>query len=290
MGGMAAQIPIKDDPAANEAALDKVRADKLREVKAGHDGTWVAHPGLVPVARHLRRAHAGPEPARRAARGRERDARTSCCSAGGHAHRSGLRHNVRVGIQYLEAWLRGKAACRSTPDGGRRDRRDLARAGVAVAPPQGDVGDGAPRTSERFGGASKKRCSEIARGRWATRASTAGGFPRPRDLFVRLVHARRFERLPDSARLRLLESTRARWPETNHRRTRIMSTADGQKPTADERCTRSDSKGIVRPYSKADVERLRGSVHDRTHPRAARREAPLGAAARRSPSSARSAP
>src|SRR6058998_3853663 len=50
MGGMAAQIPIKDDPAANEAALEKVRQDKLREVRAGHDGTWVAHPGLVPVA------------------------------------------------------------------------------------------------------------------------------------------------------------------------------------------------------------------------------------------------
>ena len=57
MGGMAAQIPIKNDPAANERALDKVRADKLREVRAGHDGTWVAHPGLVPIAQgDLRRA------------------------------------------------------------------------------------------------------------------------------------------------------------------------------------------------------------------------------------------
>src|SRR5206468_7414728 len=50
MGGMAAQIPIKHDAAANDAALEKVRQDKLREVRAGHDGTWVAHPGLVPVA------------------------------------------------------------------------------------------------------------------------------------------------------------------------------------------------------------------------------------------------
>ena len=57
MGGMAAQIPIKDDPAANEAALEKVRADKLREVKAGHDGTWVAHPGLVPIAKDIFDAH-----------------------------------------------------------------------------------------------------------------------------------------------------------------------------------------------------------------------------------------
>ena len=64
MGGMAAQIPIKGDPAANEAALEKVRLDKLREVRAGHDGTWVAHPGLIPVAREVFRfiyAHAEPD-------------------------------------------------------------------------------------------------------------------------------------------------------------------------------------------------------------------------------------
>ena len=53
MGGMAAQIPIKNDPVANEKALEKVRQDKLREVRAGHDGTWVAHPGLVPVAKQI---------------------------------------------------------------------------------------------------------------------------------------------------------------------------------------------------------------------------------------------
>ena len=53
MGGMAAQIPIKNDPIANEKALEKVRQDKLREVNAGHDGTWVAHPGLVPIAKEV---------------------------------------------------------------------------------------------------------------------------------------------------------------------------------------------------------------------------------------------
>ncbi len=57
MGGMAAQIPIKNDPAANERALEKVRQDKLREVRAGHDGTWVAHPGLVPIAKEIFDAH-----------------------------------------------------------------------------------------------------------------------------------------------------------------------------------------------------------------------------------------
>src|SRR5205807_6071338 len=53
MGGMAAQVPIKNDPVANQQALEKVRQDKLREVRAGHDGTWVAHPGLVPVAKQV---------------------------------------------------------------------------------------------------------------------------------------------------------------------------------------------------------------------------------------------
>src|ERR687889_1078529 len=53
MGGMAAQIPIKGDADANTAAMEKVRADKLREVRAGHDGTWVAHPGLVPIAKDI---------------------------------------------------------------------------------------------------------------------------------------------------------------------------------------------------------------------------------------------
>jgi malate synthase len=57
IGGMAAQIPIKNDPVANERALAKVRADKLREVRDGHDGTWVAHPGLVPIAREVFEAH-----------------------------------------------------------------------------------------------------------------------------------------------------------------------------------------------------------------------------------------
>ena len=109
MGGMAAQIPIKDDPAANDAALAKVRADKLREVRDGHDGTWVAHPALVAIAQAgLRRGHAGAESARSAARGRRRRRRRAARRAGaGTRTEAGLRHNIRVGIQYLEAWLRG---------------------------------------------------------------------------------------------------------------------------------------------------------------------------------------
>ena len=108
MGGMAAQIPIKGNPAASEAALAKVRADKLREVKAGHDGTWVAHPGLVPVAKAIFDEHV-PGPNQLATRRDEAlvSAADLLQVPAGPITEKGLRHNIDVGIQYLEAWLGG---------------------------------------------------------------------------------------------------------------------------------------------------------------------------------------
>ena len=111
MGGMAAQIPIKSDPVANDKALDKVRQDKLREVRAGHDGTWVAHPGLVPVAQrvfddHMKRPNQLDQ-RREEVRVTARDLLTV---PDGPITEAGLRVNVDVGIQYLEAWL-GGAGC-----------------------------------------------------------------------------------------------------------------------------------------------------------------------------------
>ncbi len=108
MGGMAAQIPIKSDPAANEIALERVRADKLREVQDGHDGTWVAHPGLVAIARAIFDEHM-PE-ANQIAKKREDVSVTAADLLRvpeGTRTEAGLRHNIRVGVQYLEAWLRG---------------------------------------------------------------------------------------------------------------------------------------------------------------------------------------
>ena len=108
MGGMAAQIPIKNDEAKNQAALEKVRADKLREVKDGHDGTWVAHPGLVPIAREMFEAHMKGQ--NQLDRLRE-DVRSTAADLlevpKGTRTEDGLRLNVRVGIQYIESWLRG---------------------------------------------------------------------------------------------------------------------------------------------------------------------------------------
>lgn len=108
MGGMAAQIPIKNDPAANEAALEKVRADKLREATEGHDGTWVAHPGLVPIAKEIFDKHM-PQP-NQIDRQRD-DVNVSAADLvevpKGAITEKGLRTNVNVGVLYLESWLRG---------------------------------------------------------------------------------------------------------------------------------------------------------------------------------------
>ena len=108
MGGMAAQIPIRDDPAANAAAMDKVRADKLREAGDGHDGTWVAHPGLVAIAKEIFDRQM-PEPNQIARKRQDVQVAAADLLAvpQGTITEPGLRQNLNVGIGYLEAWLRG---------------------------------------------------------------------------------------------------------------------------------------------------------------------------------------
>ena len=111
MGGMAAQIPIKDDPEANANAMAKVRADKLREVREGHDGTWVAHPGLVSIARQVfDEGMPGPNQLQRLREDVAANAATLLEAPAGTRTETGLRHNIRVGIQYVEAWLGGQGA------------------------------------------------------------------------------------------------------------------------------------------------------------------------------------
>ncbi|GAB4118635.1 MAG: malate synthase A [Wenzhouxiangellaceae bacterium] len=109
MGGMAAQIPIKGDEQANAQALEKVRADKLREARAGHDGTWVAHPGLIPLAEEIFTRQLGDMP-NQLHRLREEvsvnAADLVACPAGSITER-GVRGNISVAIQYLAAWLSG---------------------------------------------------------------------------------------------------------------------------------------------------------------------------------------
>ena len=108
MGGMAAQIPIRNDAEANAAALEKVKADKEREAREGHDGTWVAHPGLIPIAKAAFDALM-PE-ANQVSRLREDVTVTTAdllAKPEGAITEAGLRTNIRVGIQYIAAWLAG---------------------------------------------------------------------------------------------------------------------------------------------------------------------------------------
>jgi len=108
IGGMAAQIPIKDDPAANDAALGKVRADKEREAGDGHDGTWVAHPGLVPLALEVFDQHMkGPNQLERLREDVEVGAADLLRVPEGEITEAGVRNNIAVAIQYLASWLGG---------------------------------------------------------------------------------------------------------------------------------------------------------------------------------------
>ena len=111
MGGMAAFIPNRRDPEVTEKALAAVREDKLREVQYGHDGTWVAHPDLVPTALEVFNQHMP--------RKNQLDRLREDVSVGqkellqpheGTRSEEGLRVNIRVGVQYIEAWLRGNGA------------------------------------------------------------------------------------------------------------------------------------------------------------------------------------
>ena len=156
MGGMAAQIPVKGDDAANRAAFDKVRGDKLREAKAGHDGTWVAHPDLVAVAlevfdaempgkHQILRKHVMP----RITEGSLLTPHT------GDATEGGLRTNISVGIEYIAAWLQGRGAVpihnlmedAATAEISRSQIWQWLRHGVSIVKPDGSA---AKMTSSYF--------------------------------------------------------------------------------------------------------------------------------------------
>ena len=108
IGGMAAFIPIKNDPVASQAAMEQVRADKEREATDGHDGTWVAHPGLVPLAKEVFDQHMSePNQIKRKLPEVQATAADLLAVPEGEITAAGLRQNIAVSVGYLESWLRG---------------------------------------------------------------------------------------------------------------------------------------------------------------------------------------
>ena len=195
MGGMAAQIPIRNDAAASERALEKVRADKRREVGDGHDGTWVAHPGLVQLAREIFEPGLGGRP-NQLHRLREDVTVTAeqlLEVPKGTRTEEGLRHDVRVGIQYLEAWLRGTGCVplyqlmedAATAEISRAQVWHWLRHGALLE-------DGRRVTAPLFLEIVQDEMGTIANEVGITRYET-GSYRRARDLFVRLSTSRELE-------------------------------------------------------------------------------------------------
>jgi malate synthase len=154
MGGMAAQIPVKNDPKANEEAFAKVRADKEREAGDGHDGTWVAHPGMVQLATDAFNAVMKTPNQIDRKRG---DVNVIADDLLDFAPRepiteAGLRQNVSVGVQYLEAWLRGYGAVPLFNLMEDAATSEISRAQVWqwIRHPQGKLSDGRKVTKELF--------------------------------------------------------------------------------------------------------------------------------------------
>jgi malate synthase len=193
MGGMSAYIPFKGDDARNAEAFAQVRADKQREVMDGHDGTWVAHPGLVPVAREVFDAHMpGPNQL-----GRTRDdvavtAADLLCVPDGPRTTEGLVRNIKVAVQYLEHWLRG-VGC--VPLYGLMEdaaTAEIARAQVWQWLHHRATVDGAPLDRPRLNDAIHVAMREVAAELGPQRIA-AGRFVDARSLFERLVLAARCE-------------------------------------------------------------------------------------------------
>jgi malate synthase len=153
IGGMAAQIPIKGDPEANEAALAKVRADKEREAGDGHDGTWVAHPGLVPVAMAIFDEHMpGPNQLERLREDVEVSAADLLKMPQGQITEAGLRSNISIGIQYMAAWLGGNGCVPLHNLMEDAATAEIARAQIWqwIRHPQGVLADGRRVTYEMY--------------------------------------------------------------------------------------------------------------------------------------------
>ena len=274
MGGMAAQIPVKGDSEANERAIARVRADKHREARDGHDGTWVAHPALVSVAREIFDAHvSGPNQI-----DRQRDdvvvtASQLLAVPKGFLSEDGVRQNVRIGIQYLEAWLGGLGCVPLY-----HLMEDAATAEIARAQVwqwihhRAELEDGRQLTPGLLRSILSDELQHITQ-ELGPRRLTSGRFSSATELFEQLVLA---DELADFFTLvayrNLVSDTNGRQQqqedsseasdtlkivktEASAGHVSLASTASDTGDFLHERWN-----GVVRTYSINDVEKLRGSV------------------------------
>jgi malate synthase len=195
MGGMAAQIPIKGDPAANDAAIAKVRADKEREAGDGHDGTWVAHPGLVPVAMEIfDRLMPTPNQLHR----RLEDVRITAADLlqvpDGTITEAGLRSNVDVSIQYMASWLGGNGCVPIHNLMEDAATAEISRSQVWqwIHHPSGVLDDGRKVTVELFRQITGEELAKL-RSRLGEAAFAAGNFERAAKLLDGITTAATFE-------------------------------------------------------------------------------------------------
>jgi len=194
MGGMAAQIPIKNDPEANAAAMNRVRADKLREAHAGHDGTWIAHPGLAEIALEaFDSVMTGPNQLQVLREDASVTAADLLQVPEGEITDAGLRHNIRVGVQYVEAWLGGLGCVplynlmedAATAEISRAQIWQWVRHGARTS-------DDRPITAERFDLTLAEELQVIAREIGPGRYST-GHFPAAAALFGAMIRKPDFD-------------------------------------------------------------------------------------------------
>ncbi len=191
MGGMAAQIPVKNDPAANEAASEKVRLDKLREVQDGHDGTWVAHPALVSIAEEVFNEYM-PEPNQI---GKQLTDLTVTQAdlltiPEGTITPEGVEGNVSVAIRYIVAWLDGNGAVPIFNLMEDAATAEISRAQLWqwIRVPGLTSSDGEPITLERVKGLVESTVNELL-----PEANNETSLRRAAEIFVELVESDRFE-------------------------------------------------------------------------------------------------
>jgi malate synthase len=195
MGGMAAQIPIKNDPAANEAALAKVRADKEREAGDGHDGTWVAHPGLVPIAMEIfDRLMPTPNQLHRKLDDVEIRAADLLAVPDGAITEAGLRNNVNVSLQYMASWLGGNGCVPINNLMEDAATAEIARSQVWqwIRHPRGVLDDGRRITVALFRGILGEELARL-RAQQGEAAFAAGQFERAAGLLDSITTAETFE-------------------------------------------------------------------------------------------------